>query len=139
MHGTQRRLRLGSAQGASTLPHYGDDDLEFPPGLHWIAKTNEQSQRRARNLLPKMVFYNRPVYQEEHAAQLSSWPADSNLHQRPNTFAQTCRSPPSLFPCSRAADHTFPGTSGTTCPRSRLYRQVDCYSEMRPMAFPDPD
>jgi hypothetical protein len=24
MHGTQRRLRLGSANGASTLPHYGD-------------------------------------------------------------------------------------------------------------------
>src|SRR3984885_14814875 len=28
------------------------------------------SQRRARNLLPKMVFHDLPVYQEEHAAQL---------------------------------------------------------------------
>jgi hypothetical protein len=27
--------------------------------------------------------------------------------QRPNTFAQTCRFTPSLFSCSRAADHTF--------------------------------
>jgi hypothetical protein len=35
----------------------------------YLRQTNS-SQRRARNLLPQTVFQDRPVYQEEHAAQL---------------------------------------------------------------------
>ena len=56
-------------------------------GLHWIARRTNSSQRLARNLLPKMVSDDRPVYQEEHAAQLimaerDCSPLEGRIHLR---------------------------------------------------------
>lgn len=76
-----------------------------------LRRTNS-SQGRARNLLPQMVFHGRPVYQEEHAAQLimarrpNLSPIEGRIHLRRPVDR------PFAFPCSRAADHTFQGTTG---------------------------
>jgi hypothetical protein len=87
----KRRLRLGSADRA---PHF-----TAPRRLEVTTKVctgqlrrSNSSQRRARNLLPKMVSNDRPVYQEEHAAQLIMARERLLSTCRPNTFAQTCRS-----------------------------------------------
>ena len=106
----KRRLRLGSATSRShfTAPRRRRFRVPTKVCTGQLRRTNS-SQRRARNLLPKMVIHDRPVYQEEHAAQLIMArrlhpPLKGRIHlRRPVTRS-------SLFPCSRAADHTFPGT-----------------------------
>jgi hypothetical protein len=64
-----RRLRLGSA------PRSHFPALRRRQKVPTEVCTGQQgrknsSQRRARNLFPQIVFNDRPVYQEEHAAQL---------------------------------------------------------------------
>ena len=41
----------------------------------------------------------------------SSWPGGSTLHTKAEYICADLSIAPSLFPCSQAADHTFPGTS----------------------------
>ena len=83
---------------------------KFPHrSLHGVARTKEQSQRRVRSLVLKMVFNDRPTLKDGHA-RISSWPGELVSNQRPYTFAQTCL-PAQVFPCSPAADHTFAGIS----------------------------
>jgi hypothetical protein len=41
----------------------------------------------------------------------SSWPGDSALHTKAEYICADLSIDPSLFPCSRAADHTFSGTT----------------------------
>jgi hypothetical protein len=55
-----------------------------------LRRTNS-SQRRACNLLPKMVSMTVPFIRKS-TQRNSSWPGDSALHPKANTFAQTCRS-----------------------------------------------
>ena len=92
---------------APTFPHY-DDDLNFPTEVcTGTARTKEQSQRRVRSLIPRMVFNDRPTYKDRHARN-SSWPGERSppkgrIHLRRLVFS------PKLFPCSPAADHTFEG------------------------------
>jgi len=74
----------------------------------WLRRTNS-SQRRARNLFPKMVFHDRPVYQEEHAAQLIMAGDLIYLQSKAEYICADLSICHSLFPCSRAADHTFEG------------------------------
>jgi hypothetical protein len=84
----KRRLRLGSAARSHfpapprrrTFPHRS---------LHGVARTKEQSQRRVRSLVLKMVFNDRPTLKDGHARN-SSWPGELVSNQRPYTFAQTC-------------------------------------------------
>src|SRR5277367_3152695 len=41
----------------------------------------------------------------------SSWPGDAALHTKAEYLCADLSIDPSLFPCSRAADHTFSGTT----------------------------
>ena len=41
----------------------------------------------------------------------SSWPGDAALHTKAEYICADLSIDPSLFPCSRTADHTFPGTA----------------------------
>jgi hypothetical protein len=52
-----------------------------------------------------MVSHDRPVYQEEHAAQLIM-AGDAALHTKAEYICAGLSIDPSLFPCSRTADHT---------------------------------
>ena len=84
----KRRLRLGSA----TRSHFPAPPrrLKFSHrSLHGVARTKEQSQRRVRSLVLKMVFNDRPTLKDGHA-RISSWPGELVSTQRPYTFAQTC-------------------------------------------------
>jgi hypothetical protein len=102
----KRRLQHGSA----TRSHFPAPPrrLKFPHrSLHGVARTKEQSQRRVRSLVLKMVFNDRPTLKDGHA-RISSWPGELVSNQRPYTFAQTCLLA-QVFPCSPAADHTFEG------------------------------
>jgi len=54
-----------------------------------------------------MVFHDRPVYQEEHAAQLIMARREFALHTKAEYICADLSIDPSLFPCSPAADHTF--------------------------------
>jgi hypothetical protein len=56
-----------------------------------------------------MVCNDRPVYQEEHAAQLIMARRETALHLKAEYIGADLSIDPSLFPCSRAADHTFAG------------------------------
>ena len=49
-----------------------------------------QLPRRARNVLPKMVSHDRPVHQEEHAAQLIMARRRRSPHKGRIDFAQIC-------------------------------------------------
>jgi hypothetical protein len=67
-------------------------DLNLPTEVcTGTATTKEQSQRRAFNLVPRMVFNDRPTYKERHAAELIMARRDIST-QRPNTLPQTCLS-----------------------------------------------
>src|SRR5580658_6150020 len=55
-----------------------------------------------------MVFHDRPVYQEEHAAQLIV-ARRICLHRKAEYICADLSIDPSLFPCSQTADHTFQG------------------------------
>ena len=72
-----------------------------------VARTKEQSQRRAFNLIPILVFNDRPTCKDRCAAELIL-ARSTRLHQRPNTLPQTCLLA-RTNPCSHAADHTFTG------------------------------
>ena len=88
--------------------------LQLNPG-----RTNS-SQRRARNLFPKMVFHDRPVYQEEHAAQLimarrpNLSPIEGRIHLRRPV------DPLFAFPSQSDGGPYISGSFGTS-----LVRQAD--------------
>jgi hypothetical protein len=104
----KRRLRLGRA---IAFPLYRTTTTETSyQGLHWIARKNEQFQRLARNLLPKMVFHDRPVYQVEHAAQLIM-ARKIDLRLKAEYICAELSFHPLLFTRSPATDHTFQGVS----------------------------
>jgi len=64
--------------------------------------------------------------------RISSWPGDSELHQRPNTFAQTCQSPLRFsLAVVRRTIHFWELRDGT-CPASRLYGQLPSTLPMIP-------
>lgn len=65
--------------------------------------TKEQSQRRARNLLPIMVFNGRPICKDRHAAE-PSWPGECGS-KRPNTLPQTCLSTKFTLAVTRRTIH----------------------------------
>jgi hypothetical protein len=74
----------------------------------WLGLVPRQHSTGARNLLPKSVFHDRPCYQEEHTAQLIV----AKRHCSPAKGRILLRRPVdrlSLFPSSRAADHTLSG------------------------------
>jgi hypothetical protein len=54
-----------------------------------------------------MVFNDRPTYKDRHAAELIMARRD-DLHPKAEYIAADLSSRPQLFPCSPAADHTFP-------------------------------
>ena len=103
------------------------------------------SQRRAHNLLLEMVSNDRAVYQEEHAAQLIMArrldpPHKGRIHLRRPVIRS------SLFPCSRAADHTFQGgwvsadrlsVRGPSCRRNKGSRTLvrDHFGHRRAAVF----
>jgi hypothetical protein len=65
-------------------------DLNLPTEVcTGTATTKEQSQRCAFNLVPRMVFNDRPTYKDRHAAELIMARRDIST-QRPNTLPQTC-------------------------------------------------
>jgi hypothetical protein len=82
-------------------------DLNLPTEVcTGTAKTKEQSQRRAFNLIPIMVSNDRPTCKDRHAAELIM-ARRNNLHLKAEYIAADLSSRPDLFPCSPAADHTF--------------------------------
>jgi hypothetical protein len=56
------------------------------------AKTKEQSQRRAFNLIPIMVSPTTDRLVRTGTQRNSSWPGETFSNQRPNTLPQTCLS-----------------------------------------------
>jgi hypothetical protein len=85
----KRRLRLRSA-ARSHFPA-PPRRLKFPTEVcTGVARTKEQSQRRVRSLVPKMVFNDRPTL-KDGPARISSWPVHpkvvyicADLSSRPN-------------------------------------------------------
>ena len=90
--------------------HNPSTDLNLPTEVcTGIAKTKEQSQRRAFNLIPITVSTPTDRLVRTGTQRNSSWPGETFSTQRPNTLPQTCLFAPKLFPCSPAADHTLSG------------------------------
>ena len=72
-----------------------------------------------------MVFHDRPVYQEEHAAQLIV-ARRICLHRKAEYICADLSIDPSLFPCSQTANHTFSEPRNVTCTIRRLHVHVKC-------------
>jgi hypothetical protein len=90
---------------APTFPHH-HHGLNFPTEVcKGVARTKEQSQRRVRNLLLRMVSttdeFRRTDTRATHPGQENYSPPKGRIHLRRLAFSTK------LFPCSRAADHTF--------------------------------
>jgi hypothetical protein len=101
----KRRLRLGSA----TRSHFPAPPRRLEPPTEvckGVARTKEQSQRRVRNLLLRMVLKDRRVLKGQTRAQLIL-ARRTTLHPKAVYICADLSSRPKLFPCSRAADHTF--------------------------------
>src|ERR1700730_17519083 len=77
-----------------------------------VARTKEQSQPRVRNLLLRMVSttdeFRRTDTRATHPGQENYSPPKARIHLRRLVFSTK------LFPCSRAADHTFVTVSNTS-------------------------
>jgi hypothetical protein len=97
---SQQRELAGPSNGNTST------DLNLPTEVcTGTAKTKEQSQRRAFNLIPIMVFNDRPTCKDRHAAELIMARRDV-LHSKAEYIAADLSIAPKLFPCSPAADHT---------------------------------
>jgi transposase len=70
--GTIERTGLSSGSGRNDcLSKISHHRIKFSnQGLHWITKTNEQFPTACSQPAPENGLHDRPVYQEEHAAQL---------------------------------------------------------------------
>jgi hypothetical protein len=85
---------------APTLPLY-DDDFIFPTEVCIrIARTKEQSKRRVCNLIPIMVFNDRPTCKDRHAAELIL-ARSTRLHQKAEYIAADLSSRPNFSLQSR--------------------------------------
>jgi hypothetical protein len=69
-----------------------------------LYKTTETVTTTPRNLQPKRVSNDRPVYKEGHVRN-SSWPGARCSTQRPNTFAQTLSRPELSLAVARRTIH----------------------------------
>jgi hypothetical protein len=88
----KRRLRLGSADRAPTLPHH-DDDSKFPhQGLHWIAKTNEQFPNGVLATCSRKWSSMTVPFIRKSTQRNSSWPGDS-AYTKAEYICADCRSP----------------------------------------------
>ena len=67
-------------------------------------RTKEQSKRWVCNLIPIMVFNDRPTCKDRHAAKLIL-ARSTRLHQRPNTLPKTCLSPKLILAVTRRTIH----------------------------------
>jgi hypothetical protein len=95
------------------VPIKTDDQLDLQ------LRRSNSSQRRARNLLPKMVCNDRPVYQEEHAAQLimarrDCSPPKGRIHLRRPV------DPPFAFPLQSCGGPYIAGTKADACYPRRM-------------------
>ena len=111
------RTGLSSGPGRndclSKINHHRHQVLQPRSAPDNIRRTNS-SQRRARNLLPKMVFHDRPVYQEEHAAHLIM---ARSLHSPHKGRIHLRRSvdPLFAFPLQSDGGPYIPGNWGLVC------------------------
>jgi hypothetical protein len=87
-----RSAGLHLFQELTTLGQQLAHTLLFRQGLGGVkpmVSSEHAATARARvcSLVPRMVFNDRPTYKDRHAQLIMARRAD--LHQRPNTFAQT--------------------------------------------------
>jgi hypothetical protein len=82
-----------SQQRESSNASNTSTDLNLPTEVcTGTAKTKEQSQRRAFNLIPIMVSPTTDRLVRTGTQRNSSWPGETFSTQRPNTLPQTCLS-----------------------------------------------
>jgi hypothetical protein len=122
---SQQRELAGPSNGNRST------DLNLPTEVcTGTAKTKEQSQRRAFNLIPIMVFNDRPTCKDRHAAELIMARRDV-LHSKAEYIAADLSIAPKLFPCSPAADHTYTGETVAYRRRIRIFSSHVVWTRIR--------
>jgi hypothetical protein len=106
----KRRLRLGSARALPLYRTTTTNRVHQTEVCTGTARTKEQSQRRVRSLLPRMVSKEQPTDLEGQTRAQLIMARRTSLHPKAEYICADLSSRPTLFPCSRAAEPYIPVT-----------------------------